>query len=89
MQPQDVLKYELIGLEIEVIDARNAHLKGLRGKIIDETRNTLTIECNSATKRLIKDQVTFTTTINNRKVMIDGALLVGRAEERLKKKIKR
>ena len=89
MQPQDVLKYELIGLEIEVVDARNAQLKGLRGKIINETRNTLTIEDNNITKRLIKNQVTFTTKINNRKVVIDGALLVGRSEERLKKKIKR
>ena len=84
-----MLKVELIGLDIEVVDSRNPHLKGLRGKIIDETRNTLTIEHNSATKRLIKDQITFVTLINNRKVMINGALLVARPEERLKKKIKR
>ncbi len=89
MRPRDVLKVELIGLDIEVVDSHNPHLKGLRGKIIDETRNTLTIEHNSATKCLIKDQITFVTLINNRKVMINGALLVARPEERLKKKVKR
>ena len=88
MRPRDVLKYELVGLDIEVTDSRNAHLKGLRGKIVDETRNTLTIQHDDETKRLIKDQITFAAVINNRKVMIDGVLLVGRPEERLKKKFK-
>ena len=88
MQPRDVSKYELIGLDIEVTDSRNVHLKGLRGKIVDETRNTLVIQHDRKTKRLIKDQMTFVTVINNHKIMIDGALLVGRPEERIKKKFK-
>ncbi|MBU1199058.1 MAG: ribonuclease P protein subunit [Nanoarchaeota archaeon] len=34
---------EFIGRTIEVIEARNKALFGLRGQIIDETRNTLKI----------------------------------------------
>ena len=86
MRANDVLKYELIGLEIAVTQADNPSLIGLQGKVVAETRNTLTIQHKNTEKKLIKDQIVFTTTIHNKKVEIDGALLVGRPEERLKKK---
>lgn len=87
MRPRDVLKHELIGLDIEVAGSPNAALKGLRGKVVEETRNTITIRHNNTEKKLIKDQITFTTMLNNKKLMISGALLVGRPEERLRKNI--
>ena len=82
------MKSELIGLEIEIVNARNQSLIGLHGKIFEETRNTLTIMQENKEKKLIKDQITIVTSINNKKIMINGALLVGRPEERLKKKVK-
>lgn len=82
------MKGELIGLEIEIVNARNQSLIGLRGKIVEETRNMLTIMQENKEKKLIKDQITITTSMNNKKIIIDGALLVGRPEERLKKKVK-
>ena len=65
MRPRDVLKAELIGLDIEIIDARNPQLKGLRGKVVEETRNTMTICQNDSEKKLIKDQITFSATIGH------------------------
>jgi ribonuclease P protein subunit POP4 len=88
MRPRDTLKGELIGLEIEIVNARNRSLVGLQGTIVDETRNTLTIMQENKEKKLIKDQITFTTSINNQKITINGEDLVGRSEERLKKKTK-
>ncbi|MBT4151278.1 ribonuclease P, partial [Candidatus Woesearchaeota archaeon] len=36
--------HELIGEEIVVVDATNPSLKGIKGKIIDETKHTLKID---------------------------------------------
>ena len=88
MRPSDVLKYELIGLHIEVADSQNRDLIGLHGKVVEETRNTLTIQANNKEKKLVKAQVTLATTIKGKKITINGALLVGKPEERLKKKFK-
>ena len=82
------MKIELIGLEIEVADSRNPYLIGLKGKIVDETRNMLVIRKDNEEIKLIKDQITIVAEINNHKIAINGALLVGRPEERLKKKFK-
>ena len=53
MNPRDVLKYELIGIEAEVIAAKNKALIGIKGKITDETRNTITL----GKKKILKEQV--------------------------------
>ena len=85
MRTRDVLRYEYIGANIKVVDAKNKSLIGLRGKVVDETKQTFTIEHNNKTKRLLKDQITITCTMNNKTFRVEGALLVGRPEERIKK----
>jgi ribonuclease P protein subunit POP4 len=86
MKVRDVLKSELIGLIIEVTDATNQSLQGLKGKVVEETRNTLTIRDGDKEKKIVKEHVTITTTIDEKTIEIDGKLLVGRPEERLKKR---
>ena len=79
------LKYEFIGLNVKIVDAKNKSLIGLEGSIVDETKNLLLIEDKGTVKKILKDQATFLITINEKKYEIDGRLLVGRPEERLKK----
>lgn len=81
MHLKDVLRLELIGSEIEVIDAKNETLKGIKGKVVDETRNTITIETKEKRKVLIKDQVT----IKWKEKIVKGKNLLARPEDRLKK----
>ncbi len=89
MQIKKIIKKEFIGKNIEVIDAKNPSLLKLKGKIVDETKNTITIEKeNGETKKLVKNQVTIKTTIEGKIYIIEGEILQGRPEERLKKKIK-
>lgn len=88
MRLKDVLKYELIGLTVEIIQSTNPSLKGLRGKVIDETRNTLTLYTDGKEKKIIKKQATIMVTFHNKKIAIEGNLLIARPEDRLKKKIK-
>ncbi|MBT6044950.1 ribonuclease P protein subunit, partial [Candidatus Woesearchaeota archaeon] len=85
---RDIPRLELIGKELEVIDADNPTLIGIKGKVIDETKNMLIIETNNETKKLVKKQVTIKTKIEGKTITIEGEVLQGRPEERLKKKIR-
>lgn len=84
MNAKDIIRHELIGLEAEIVKAKNLSLIGIKGKIIDETRNTITIK-NKKMKKILKEQAIFNLKIENKIVQINGKLLVGRPEDRLKK----
>ncbi|MBI4447360.1 ribonuclease P protein subunit [Candidatus Woesearchaeota archaeon] len=84
-QTQNIAKRELIGLEAEIIDAKNQSLVGIKGKIVDETKNTLLIEHNGKTKKVLKEDVTLNIHINNQTFQINGKVLIGRPEDRIKK----
>ncbi len=76
------INMELIGSFVEVIQAENKQLVGIKGKVMDETRNMISLEGN---KNLVKEQVVLEISFDNQKYVIDGKLLVGRPEDRLKK----
>ena len=82
---KDILKYELIGLDAKIVRSGNKSIIGVEGSIIDETKNLIVIEDKGKIKKILKDQATFLITINDKKYEIDGKLLLGRPEERLKK----
>lgn len=82
---KNVVQHELIGLEVEVVAAKNRALEGIRGKIIDETRETIVVEEEGRLKRLMKSQITIKTKIRGEEILINGKILVGRPEERIKK----
>ncbi|MCD6576347.1 MAG: ribonuclease P protein component 1 [Nanoarchaeota archaeon] len=85
--PKNLIKHELIGLEAEVVKSKNKSLIGLKGKIVDETKNMLTIETKKGEKKIIKKECTLRIKLNKEIVEVDGALLVGRPEKRIKKTI--
>lgn len=85
---RDIPRLEFIGKELEVIEADNPSLVGIKGKVIDETKNMLIIEKNNETKKLVKKQVTIKIKIEEKEIIIKGETLQGRPEERLKKKIR-
>ncbi len=70
---------------MEITEAKNKSLIGLKGKIIDETRNMLTLDTKKGIKKLIKSQVKLKMKFKNKNIEIDGRLLVNRPEDRIKK----
>lgn len=70
---------------MEVIDSKNKSLIGIKGKVIDETKNTFTIKTKEKMKKIAKNQVVLKVDFLSGEVEIDGKLLVGRSEDRLKK----
>jgi len=79
-----MLMTELIGSEIEIVSAKNNALIGLKGVIIDETKNMIQIESNGKEKSIIKSQVTLKMKDKNKACIINGKLLAGRPEDRIK-----
>lgn len=77
------MKDELIGLEITIVESLNPLLVGLKGIIIDETKNTIILK-GDRRRTLIKSQIVFDTEYNNKKLRVAGIRLTKRPEERIK-----
>jgi ribonuclease P protein subunit POP4 len=86
----DVIRHEFIGTEANVSKSMHHGYVGISGKIIDETRNTFTILHEGKKKTVIKDTAVFHFKFSDGTIVeIDGKLLVGRPEDRLKRRIRR
>lgn len=83
---RSVARGELIGLPVRVAKANDAGLVGLSGTVIDETLRTLTVRRDDGREsRLSKDGASFEFTTPQGKVVVDGAAIVFRPEDRTKK----
>jgi len=86
----DIIRYEFIGTAAQVAHSNHSGYLGLSGRVIGETKNTFTLDSEDKTKSVIKDSAVFNFTFNDgTTVEIDGKLLIGRPEDRLKKCVKR
>ncbi len=76
------MKQTLIGKFVRAVNAKNPSLQGIEGKVVDETKNTITIrKKDKQEKRMIKKQVTLA--VDGK--VVEGAELTKRIEERMKK----
>lgn len=90
ISPKNLVRHELIGLEVEVVSSTNPSQAGLSGKVVDESRNILTIETEAGTRSLPKEDCTFSFRIpSGERVRVRGSLLVSRPEDRPKKKLRK
>lgn len=84
---RNLLRHELIGLEARVMNSSDPTLLGTSGKIVDETRNMLMVEQGEKVRKISKSNSTFLITLpEGDKVTVDGKKLVGRPEERVRRK---
>jgi len=88
--PENLVRHELIGLEVKIAKSTDPTQKGLKGKVIDESYNTLKIETKGKEKVIPKSNTIFIFTLpNGVKVEVDGKILIARPEDRIKKKFAR
>jgi len=86
----DIIRYEFIGTEGKVAESPHEEYVGISGRVIGESKNTFTFQSGGKSKRIIKESAIFTFKFDDgTTVKIDGKLLVGRPEDRLKKTTKR
>ena len=77
-------KHELIGLEVEVLHATDPSQAHVRGRVVDETRNTLVLEIRGDEKRIPKHGSRFRFDIQGG-LEVDGEEIRFRPEDRVKK----
>ena len=88
--PQNILRHELIGLDVKVAKTKDPNMRGVKGKIVNETRSMLTIVDRGRKLLIPKDIATFRFKLKDGTLVdVDGARLVARPENRLKTKVKR
>jgi ribonuclease P protein subunit POP4 len=86
----DIIRGEFIGTETRIARSQHSGYLGLSGEVINETKNTFTILHAGEAKNVIKDSAVFHFKFSDGTIVeIDGKLLAGRPEDRLKKSIKR
>ncbi|MDI6856011.1 MAG: ribonuclease P protein subunit [Candidatus Thermoplasmatota archaeon] len=78
---------ELIGVSIEIIQAAHESYIGIKGNVVDETKNTFLIEKEPEMKliRVPKKNIKFKFTEEGKSIEVDGNLLLHHPEDRLKK----
>lgn len=85
-----IVSAEFIGTWAKIAESTNSYCKGISGRVIDETRNTLTIVHRGKSGIFSKrDNIFHFTFPDKTTVAIEGSLLMGRPEDRLKKHIRR
>lgn len=86
----DIICHEFIGSEGKIVESPHADYARIHGMVIDETKNTFTILHEGKPKQVVKNTAVFRFSFPDGTVVeIDGRLLVGRPEDRLKKSVKR
>ncbi|WP_457554843.1 ribonuclease P protein component 1 [Candidatus Pyrohabitans sp.] len=80
-----IKKHELIGLECEVVAASDPTLVGLRGVVVDESRNMLTLEVKGRRKCVPKSIARFRFRVGRHVLEVEGKAIVARPEDRIKK----
>ena len=83
---KNLVRHELIGLSLRILESSNSTLRGLKGKVIGESRNMLKIATGKGTVAVPKDICTFEFAVDNKKVRMKGSLLVARPEDRIRKR---
>jgi len=85
-----ILQHEFIGLKAKVVESKNLYYEGIAGRVVDETRNTFTILHEGEKKIIVKDVAVFHFTLPDGTVVeVDGRALVGRPEDRVKRRVRR
>ena len=88
--PENLVRHELVGLPVKIVESTNPRNVGTEGRVVDETRNTIIIETEKGRKSFVKEQCTFSFELpSGEAVRVDGRVLVARPEDRIKKKQKK
>lgn len=85
---KNIVLHELIGLKVVVINSSDTEQVGIRGKVLDETKNTLCIGTSSGVKKVVKKISTFKFISGKTTFTVKGEEISFRPHERIEKAYK-
>jgi len=87
--PYNILGHEMIGLDVEILPISGESYK-MQGKVHSETRNVFLVKDNNNNIKMFpKNSIMLIAQLDDGSVVkIDGNLMLGRPEERIKKRHK-
>ena len=81
---ENVLAHEIIGLAASIVESSDPSLQGVSGKIVFETKNTLSIRVDSRVKQVAKNAIKKIQIQTHSGVcFISGSSMIGRPEDRI------
>ena len=83
--PTNLIRHELIGLDVVVSESLNPLSIGIQGKVINETQQTITIQTKKGNKKILKRLSTFVFNVKDKKVEVKGSVIAKRPWERISK----
>ena len=81
---KNLLAHELIGLKAEIIRSPDLNKVGIKGRVVNETKNLLILETKSDLKKIPKKEVWMKFWLGKETREIDGKFLVAKPEDRTK-----
>ncbi|MEW5760028.1 MAG: ribonuclease P protein subunit [Candidatus Thermoplasmatota archaeon] len=78
-------KHELIGLEVEVLSSKCKTHLGIKGKVVDETKNMLLIEKERQTVKIPKKGTKLRFFFDGKAEELNGDRILYRPEDRIKR----
>jgi ribonuclease P protein subunit POP4 len=80
----NILRHELIGLNVEIDGSLNPLNNGINGKVVDESQQTITIRTNKGDKKVLKSISNFIFKSKNNSFKVKGLKIIKRPWERVK-----
>lgn len=78
-------RHELIGLQVVVKSERCLEYSKIKGRVVDETKNTIVVFDGAKKTRIPKGAVDFSFTLpDDSTIILEGKKMIGRPEDRIK-----
>lgn len=82
---KNIIKHELIGLDVEIVNSPDPSQTGIKGTVVDETKNLIVIKTGKDLKKIEKKYRTFEFKLpSGERVRVNGNKIVSRPEDRVK-----
>ncbi|MGV9103507.1 MAG: ribonuclease P protein component 1 [Promethearchaeia archaeon] len=90
IQPENIVRHELVGLDAHVTESTDSTLVSRKGQVITESKNILELKTTAGTVKIPKQTAVFDFTLPDGGVVrVNGKILQGRPEERMKQSFRR
>jgi ribonuclease P protein subunit POP4 len=85
---KNIVLHELIGLDAEVINCSDNSQIGIKGRVIDETKNLLLVKSGDMTRKIVKKNCVFRFRHDGQSFVVNGEEIDFRPHERIEKGMK-